>query len=56
MFSVLIVKFDPERGATLTVSSEMLREPGSWQMITIGEGMGLLISFSLRVLKVSLEL
>ena len=29
----------------------MLRDPGSWQMITRGEGMGLLISISLSVLK-----
>ena len=50
------MKFDGEKGETLTLSSEMLREPGSWQMITRGEGMGLLKSMSLRVLKVSLEL
>ena len=50
------VKSDWEYGVTRTLSSEMLREPGSWQIITRGEGIGPLISISLIVLKVSLEL
>ena len=50
----MIVKFNPKMGETL--SSEILRVPGSWQMITRGEGIGPLTSISLRVLKVSLEL
>ena len=55
---VLIVRFDQEfdQGAILTLSSEMLRDPGSWQMITKGEGIGPLISTSLMVLKVPFEL
>ena len=34
------VKFDQELAATLTLSSEMLRDPGSWQIITSGDGIG----------------
>ena len=50
------VKFDQVLAATLILSSEMLRDPGSWQIITSGDGIGFVHSNSLLVLKVSLEL
>ena len=37
---LIIETLDHVIGATLMLSSEMLREPGSWQMITRGEGIG----------------
>ena len=39
--TILVIEtLDQVIGATLILSSEMLREPGSWQIITSGEGKG----------------